>query len=102
MATSKKTTPITKAAPAPKAPAVAVHGHAELEEKVAGLQKLVEELKKELKDHCAKSEKEHSDLAAKCDAKAAAGGTDPELQGKVEKIWKWLRINKEFRAFCRS
>ena len=100
MATSKKTTSTPKAAPS--VAVVAEHGHTGLETKIAGLEKLVEELKKELKDHCAKSEKEHSDLAAKCDAKAAAGGTDPELQGKVEKIWKWLRINKEFRAFCRS
>lgn len=96
MATSKKIT-AAKAA-APKAAAVAVHGHAELEEKVAGLQKLVEELKKELKDHCAKSEKEHLELAAKCDAKAAAGGTDSDLKARVEKIWNWVSKDRLFKS----
>lgn len=98
MATSKKTASTAKAAPAPKAAATAVHGHAELEEKVAGLQKLVEELKNELKEHCAKSEKEHSELAAKCDAKAASGGSDPELKARVEKIWRWVSKDRLFKS----
>jgi vacuolar-type H+-ATPase subunit E/Vma4 len=93
MATSKKTT--TKAA-APKADAVAAHGHAELEAKVTGLEKLVEELKKELKEHCAKSEKEHAELAAKCEAKASGGAA--AVDPRVDKMWKWLRKDRIFRS----
>tara|TARA_B100002019_G_scaffold124552_1_gene107320 strand:+ start:29474 stop:29749 length:276 start_codon:yes stop_codon:yes gene_type:complete len=89
MATSKKTT---------KAETVAAHGHAELEAKVAGLEKLVAELKKELKEHCAKSEKEHKALADKCDAcceaKVSASAADP----RVDAMWKWLRKDRIFRS----
>lgn len=87
--TSKKTTDL-------KAEAIADHGHDELEAKVADLEKLVEELKKELKDHCAKSEKEHAELAAKCEAKASADSSaaDP----RVDKIWQWMRKDRMFRA----
>ena len=99
MATSKKTTSTPKAAPKAAAAAVAVHGHAELEAKVASLEKLIEELKKELKEHCSKSEKEHSELAAKCDAKAASGGSDPELKAKVDKIWRWVSSDRLFKTF---
>ena len=93
MATSKKT---TAAKAAPKPAAVAAHGHAELEAKVAGLEKLVAELKKELKEHCAKSEKEHAELAAKCEAKASGGVAAKDE--RVDKMWAWLRKDRIFRA----
>ena len=97
MATTKKTT-ASKAAP--KAAAVAAHGHAELEAKVVGLEKLVAELKKELKEHCAKSEKEHAELAAKCDLCCAAkSGSDPELEARVNKIWRWVSQDRLFKGF---
>lgn len=96
MAISKKTT-AAKAAPKTEA---AAHKHAELEAKIGGLEKLLEDLKKELKEHSAKSEKEHKALAAKCDACcSASSGSDPALEAKVEKVWRWLSQDRLFRAF---
>ena len=50
--------PARKAAPKAEAP----HKHEELEKKVASLEALVAGLKKELADHCKKSEEEHKKL----------------------------------------
>lgn len=44
----------------------APHKHAELEKKIASLEALVAGLKKELADHCKKSEEEHKKLASSC------------------------------------
>ncbi|HBQ59934.1 MAG TPA: hypothetical protein DD671_10005 [Balneolaceae bacterium] len=82
MATSKKTT---------KAETVAAHGHAELEAKVAGLEKLLEDLKKQLKE-------EHKALAAKCDACCEAKATAAAADPRVDAMWKWLRKDRIFRA----
>lgn len=54
--------PARKAAPKAEAP----HKHEELEKKVASLEALVAGLKKELADHCKKSEEEHKKLASSC------------------------------------
>lgn len=97
MATTKKTNTGKAAA---KSAGVAEHSHAELEAEVVGLKKLVEDLRKELKEHCAKSEEEHKALAAKCDACCSGNsGSDSALEAKVEKIWRWVSRDRLFKHF---
>jgi len=87
MAVSKKVTS-TKAAAKAQA-SVSKHNHAELEAEVAGLKNLIEELAKENKA-----------LSAKCDACCSAtSGSDPALEAKIEKIWRWLSQDRLFRRF---
>ena len=94
MAVSKKVTP-TKATVKAQASV-----SAELEAKLASLQKLVESLQKDLAAQRAKSEEEHKALSAKCDACCSAtSGSDPALEAKMEKIWRWLSQDRLFRRF---
>lgn len=70
-----------------------------LENKVASLEALVASLSKELAAHCAKSEKEHAALEAKCDAccsasSASSSGVDANLESKVAQMWKLHRRNR--------
>lgn len=86
MATSKKA---TSSKAAQKTAAAAEHSHAALEAEVAGLKKLIEDLAKETKA-----------LSEKCDACCTQpSGSDPELEAKVNKIWRWVSRDRLFKHF---
>lgn len=66
-----------------------------LEAKIAELEAKLEALTKALAEHEAKSEKEHAELAKKCEAKTqSAGGQDAELRKMLKKYFATINNPK--------
>jgi uncharacterized coiled-coil protein SlyX len=73
-----------------------VHNHKDLESKIASLESKIASMEKALAEHEAKSEKEHADLAKKCEESCStqSGGKDAQLRLELKKYFSTLSSSK--------